>query len=96
MIVDIEPPKTVSGDYNIIKKWNEILLPINIPLISQMINIYLAKIWPFRHLTLSNFIIARLKPKTADDKKKPSVSIIIPARNEAGNIENIFKMIHAM
>jgi len=25
LIVDIEPPKTVSGDYSIIKKWNEFL-----------------------------------------------------------------------
>ncbi len=25
LIVDIEPPKTVSGDYSIIKKWNTFL-----------------------------------------------------------------------
>jgi len=25
LIVDIEPPKTVSGDYSVIKKWNEFL-----------------------------------------------------------------------
>ena len=25
LIVDIEPPKNVSGDYNIIKKWNNFL-----------------------------------------------------------------------
>ena len=25
LIVDIEPPKTVCGDYSIIKKWNEFL-----------------------------------------------------------------------
>ena len=26
LFIDIEPPKKVSGDYNIIKKWNEFLL----------------------------------------------------------------------
>lgn len=26
LIVDIEPPKTVCGDYSIIKKWNDFLL----------------------------------------------------------------------
>jgi len=26
LIVDIEPPKTVCGDYSIIKKWNAFLL----------------------------------------------------------------------
>ncbi len=25
LFIDIVPPKTVSGDYNIIKKWNEFL-----------------------------------------------------------------------
>jgi hypothetical protein len=25
LLVDIEPPKTVCGDYSIIKKWNEFL-----------------------------------------------------------------------
>ena len=26
LIIDIEPPKTVSGDYSIVKKWNDFLL----------------------------------------------------------------------
>ena len=26
LVVEIEPPKKVCGDYNIIKKWNEFLL----------------------------------------------------------------------
>ena len=26
LFIDIEPPKTVSGDYSIIKKWNTFLL----------------------------------------------------------------------
>jgi len=26
LIVDIEPPKEINGDYNIIKKWNDFLL----------------------------------------------------------------------
>jgi hypothetical protein len=25
LFVDIEPPKKISGDYNVIKKWNEFL-----------------------------------------------------------------------
>lgn len=25
LIVDIEPPKTISGDYSVVKKWNEFL-----------------------------------------------------------------------
>jgi hypothetical protein len=26
LVIDIEPPKTISGDYSVIKKWNEFLL----------------------------------------------------------------------
>jgi len=39
----------------------------------------------FRHLALVMMIVAR--PKAQPAPKKPTVSVIIPARNEAGNIE---------
>jgi len=44
-------------------------------------------------MAMTNFIVARLKPKKRTTKKKPSVSIIVPARNEAGNIVSIFKRV---
>ncbi|MBT8368714.1 MAG: glycosyltransferase [Deltaproteobacteria bacterium] len=68
-----------------------VLLPINVPFLSTLLNRYLVHLPPFSWFALSNIIIAR--PDPARDKgslrSTPSVSVIIPARNEAGNIEDI-------
>jgi glycosyltransferase involved in cell wall biosynthesis len=47
----------------------------------------LVKFWPFKHLALTNFIVAR--PRAYTLAKQPFVSVVIPARNEAGNIPDI-------
>jgi len=54
---------------------------------------YLVKLWPFRDLALSNFVIARPAPKPV---KEPSVSVVVAARNEAGNIKSIFERLPKM
>jgi glycosyltransferase involved in cell wall biosynthesis len=51
-------------------------------------NRFLVRIWPFRELALSNFIVARPAPERASEAK---VSVVIAARNEAGNIKAIFE-----
>jgi len=56
-------------------------------------NRVLVRFWPFRELALSNLVIARPIPERA---KKPSVSIIVPARNESGNIHAIFERTPSM
>jgi len=70
-----------------------ILLPIDLPLLSKLFNRYLVHLPPFKWSALSHIVIAR--PNPARDKVKstaaPSVSIIVPARNEAGNISDILK-----
>jgi SAM-dependent methyltransferase len=72
----------------IIQRRREILLPIPIPLISALVNRVIVKIWPFTIMALLNFYTARPRPTagTPVDRPPMSVSIIIPARNEAGNI----------
>jgi SAM-dependent methyltransferase len=62
----------------------EILWPL--PL-GGLANRFLVRFWPFQHLAISNFVIARPMPERV---KEPVVSIIIPARNESGNIKAIF------
>jgi ubiquinone/menaquinone biosynthesis C-methylase UbiE len=76
-------------DLESIKHWSEIIWPLSTPFISTILNRYLAKIWPFKYFALTNFIIAR--PKIPPKKLNPSVSIIVPARNEAGNIARIIE-----
>lgn len=77
------------GGYEPIRTWQEILLPLPIPILSTLLNRFLVRIWPLNHLAITNFIQAR--PIAVPCLTEPSVSIIIPARNEEGNIERIFK-----
>jgi len=76
------------ADMEVIRQWSEILWPLNTPVLSRILNRLVAKIWPFRYLDLVNFIIAR--PTGKPEPGKPLVSVIVPARNEAGNIPQIF------
>lgn len=77
------------ADCEVIKRTQEILLPLPIWLLADFCNRFLVKLWPLKHLALTNFIVAR--PRSESAHKVPTVSVIIPARNEAGNnIVDIF------
>jgi len=78
------------ADCEVIKQWQEILSPLPILLLTDLCNRFLVKLWPFKHLALTNFIVARPRPRLDPRAKGSSVSVIIPARNEAGNIPDIF------
>jgi SAM-dependent methyltransferase len=75
-------------DMAVIRRWAEVLWPLNTPLLSRFFNRFVAKIWPFRYLDLANFILAC--PIGKPELRKPLVSVIVPVRNEAGNIPQIF------
>jgi GT2 family glycosyltransferase len=71
----------------IIRRDMKMLCPIPVPLLATLLNRYLAPLPFFRVFTLLNIVIARpLKPAP---KRRPSVSVIVPARNESGNISDI-------
>ena len=74
-----------------IRSWQEILWPL--PL-GGFANKFLARLWPFRELALSNFVIAR--PQALPAVQVPKVSVIVPARNEAGNIRAIIERVPKM
>jgi len=84
------------SDFEVIKKWEEILFPLPVPLLSAFFNRFLVKLWPFKHMALTKFILA--KPQTTQSlrNENATVSVIIPARNEAGNISTIFKRVPEM
>lgn len=67
-----------------------ILLPVRIPLLSFFFNRILARLPLFNALTLNQFVFARplFYNQAPDWEHKYSVSVVIPARNESGNIEN--------
>ncbi len=73
-----------------IRTWQEVLCPLPIPLLAPLCNRYLVRLWPLRHLALTNFIIARPRPAPAPAASAPKVSVVVAARNEQGNVANIF------
>ena len=82
------------ADCEVIKQSQEILSPLPILLLDDVCNRFLVKLWPFKYLALTNFIVARPRPSLSN--KRHSVSVIIPARNEAGNIAEIFVRVPRM
>ncbi|MGW8179643.1 MAG: glycosyltransferase [bacterium] len=86
----------VLSGYEVVQRWSEFLMPVKVPLLARFYNRYLAKIWPFRHLCLSNFVIARPLEIEQNTSPEPTVSVIVPARNEAGNIRSAFERIPMM
>jgi len=88
-VQDIGNLLNLSG-FETVNQWQEIMLPLKIPLLAPLCNHILVKLWPFRELALTNFIVARKKPGGDSRAITPSITIVIPARNEAGNISKIF------
>ncbi|WP_045114638.1 glycosyltransferase family 2 protein [Microscilla marina] len=82
------------ADYEIVSEQQRILCPIYIPLVSYLLNRWLAPLPLFRWFTLVR--IAVLRPLQANRWAQPSVSVVVAARNEAGNIENIVKRLPKM
>jgi SAM-dependent methyltransferase len=66
-------------------KWDtRILWPLDTPLLAHLLNRWVAP-W-LRPFCLGIFMVARLRPAVPPDRHF-SCSVVIPARNEAGNIE---------
>src|SRR5690606_34492419 len=70
---DVDNLLRLSG-FETIRTTNEILFPL--PL-GGLANRYLVRLWPFRNLALSNFLIARPAPQPVQN---PSVSVVVAAR----------------
>ncbi|NQY66133.1 MAG: glycosyltransferase [Flavobacteriales bacterium] len=65
-----------------------VLIPINIPVISWFANKFFARLPLLNNLCLNNYIISRPIIDDADFENRYSSTIVIPARNESGNIED--------
>lgn len=83
------------ANFEIIRSGYRLLLPKNIPILSWLFNKYLSQLPFLRKFCVVRFIVARPRVQTADTKRF-SVSVIIPARNERGNIEAAVKRIPKM
>lgn len=88
---DIENLLYLAG-FEAFRATRRMLLPIKVPLLSLLVNKYLAPLPGFNALCLNKYINARPQPRPDDGwKERYTVSVVIPARNESGNIENAVK-----
>lgn len=72
--------------YQPVKIGRRCLVPKYIPLLANFVNLYLSPLPIVNHLGLTNYIVARNGITRAATVTDYTVSVIIPARNEAGNI----------
>jgi GT2 family glycosyltransferase len=78
-----------------IRRESKVLVPVMVPVISELINRYLAPLPVVRQFCMLNVQLARPRPKSIHGARS-SVSVVIPARNEAGNIEAIVQRLPRM
>lgn len=77
------------ADYEVITQAGRTLLPLNVPVLGWFMNRFLAKMPLFNWFCLTWRIVARPKPAKREPGEQ-GVSIVIPTRNERGNIEAAF------
>jgi SAM-dependent methyltransferase len=81
---------TLEG-FEVIQNGTKLIFPKYVPLISAFLNTIVANMWPFSRLGLIHYAVARPLPKNVHHN--PSISIVVPARNEAGTIRHIIDQI---
>lgn len=86
-IKDIKNLLYLSG-FDAYRSAKRIIFPFGIPVISFFLNKVLGPLTFLNHFGLNLFVFARLSPSVAYEQDQFTVSVIIPARNESGNIEN--------
>ncbi len=87
---DIQNLLYLSG-FQIITKGTRVLAPFQFPLLTSFLNRFLSKVPIIEQLSLTCFIIARPEPVSGvRNSEDYSVSIMVPTRNEKGNIAGIF------
>jgi SAM-dependent methyltransferase len=77
---------------------SEVLCPVPVPLLANVLNRIAVKIWPFHLAGLAHFAIARPEPvatTAAGARSTPSVSVVVPVRNERGHLEEILDRLPA-
>jgi ubiquinone/menaquinone biosynthesis C-methylase UbiE len=73
------------ADFDVVKQEWRILLPFRLFGLGRLINRFVATLPLIRKLCLRNYVVARPRPPA--EKAVLSASVIVPCRNERGNIE---------
>ncbi|MCY7394523.1 MAG: glycosyltransferase family 2 protein, partial [Leptolyngbyaceae cyanobacterium CAN_BIN12] len=86
---DVENLLDLAG-FEVVSHGKRQLFPKNLPLVSWFFNRVLAPLPGLNALCLTEYVVARVRPdaKAITSVKEKTCSVIVPARNEAGNIED--------
>ena len=81
------------ADLEVVKKGKRFLIPKHIPIIGRLFNGYIDKLPIIRNLCLTSYVVAKPVIDRKSWNNKYKVSVLIPAMNEKGNIEDAVKRI---
>lgn len=91
---DVENLLALTG-YEMVKENQALLVPVNIPVLSWFFNRMIARIPPFHKLCYIKSLVAR-PIHLYSNPNQFSVSVIIPCKNEAGNVQDAVERIPDM
>jgi SAM-dependent methyltransferase/GT2 family glycosyltransferase len=77
-------------DLEVVQSGTAVLLPVDLGPISALANRLLARAPGFRHLALVQYFLARPRWQDAPPPKPRTSSVVVPCKNERGNIVDIF------
>jgi len=88
------PPEEIRSmlglaDFEVVRSDAQILFPAGVPLLADAVNRFVGHLPGFEALSLMYGIIARPAPHRFRRRERPSVSVIIPCRNEEGHIPGL-------
>ena len=89
-ISDIENLLSING-FERVRKDDCLLTPVIVPKVSTLLNRHVASLPLVHHLNLVQFVIARPSPSFAQPPAQLSTTVVIPAKNERGNIRNAIR-----
>lgn len=93
---DIEGLLRLNG-YEVVKQGYRLLMPFKVPFVSAFLNRYVALLPFFKKLCIQEYVVAREIPDSEKLlRQKYRVSVIIPTRNERGNIEGAVERLPEM
>lgn len=78
-----------TAGYEVIRQGHRLLLPVYVPLLSRFLNRCVALLPGIRQLGVIEYLVARPIPRSDSAPKR--CSVIVPCRNEAGNIEPLIE-----
>ncbi len=76
-------------DLEVVKAEDRVSLPLPVPLVSRLVNRVAPKLQPTR--TFALYRLYTLAKARAKRPAKPKVTVVVPARNESGNIDAALK-----